>query len=120
MGYNVAQCCSHTNEYSQGADDIGEREFALHEYAAASVQNGFVNMYTWVSPTFSLFIGFGEDSPNGRTILPMRDRGRQSEVSYTSAIHSCSPPLSTPAPRVHLLTITGMQQNARRHLRIHL
>lgn len=34
---------------ARDADHIGDKDFALHEYTAASVQNCFVHMYQWVS-----------------------------------------------------------------------
>lgn len=36
------------------ADHTGDKDFALHEYTAASVQNCFVHMYQWVRLPFPI------------------------------------------------------------------
>ena len=52
-------------EHHTVADRLGERDFALHEYTAASIQNLFVNMYIWVSLRFR----FALPSPSDRSCL---------------------------------------------------
>jgi hypothetical protein len=44
-GYAVKEM----RDAARDADHIGDKDFALHEYTAASVQNCFVHMYQWVS-----------------------------------------------------------------------